>query len=107
MKKNRPGVVLSVLCRPQDTPALRALLFAETSTLGIRSQRLARHTLQRRSETVPTAYGPVRVKVCCWGRDEQKAAPEYEDCARAAREHSVPLREVYEAATVAWRTSRG
>ncbi|HEX9115038.1 MAG TPA: nickel pincer cofactor biosynthesis protein LarC [Anaerolineae bacterium] len=104
MKKNRPGVVLSVLCRPQDTAALRALLFAETSTLGIRSQRLARHTLHRHSETVDTSYGPVRIKVCGWGEDEHKAAPEYEDCANAARTHGVPLREVYEAATTAWRT---
>ena len=85
MKKNRPGVLLSVLCRPNDAPAWRGLLFSETSTLGIRTQRVARHALPRTSETVQTPFGQIRIKVCRWGDapEEERAAPEYEDCARA------------------------
>ncbi|PKO22346.1 MAG: hypothetical protein CVU38_09830 [Chloroflexi bacterium HGW-Chloroflexi-1] len=97
MKKGRPAVVLSVLCRPADTVALRELIFAETTTLGIRSQQVARHCLPRTSVTVTTAHGDIRVKVARWAGGE-KAAPEYEDCRRAAQAAGVPLRVVYEAA---------
>jgi uncharacterized protein (TIGR00299 family) protein len=103
MKKNRPGVVLSVLCRPDDTTRLRGLLFAETTTLGIRTQRVARHCLPRTSESVATPYGPVRVKVARWGESSLKAAPEYEDCRAAAQAYGVPLRDVYAAALAAWQ----
>ena len=102
MKKNRPAVEVSVLCRPEDTARLRDLLFAETTTLGIRTQQVARHCLSRTSEQVTTPFGPVRVKIGRWGPDLQKAAPEYEDCRAAAQAHNVPLRTVYEAALVAW-----
>jgi hypothetical protein len=102
MKKNRPGVVLSVLCRPEDTARLRGLLFAETTTLGIRRQRVARSCLARASETVETPYGAVRIKIARWGEGASKAAPEYEDCRAAAQAHGVPLREVYAAALAAW-----
>jgi len=103
MKKNRPGVVVSVLCRPGDTTRLRDLLFAETTTLGVRTQCVARHCLSRTSESVETPYGPVRVKVARWGEDSLKAAPEYEDCRAAAQAHGVPLRDVYGAALAAWQ----
>ncbi len=99
MKKGRPAVVLSVLCRPADTMGLRDLIFAETTTLGIRIQQVARHCLPRTSVTVSTPYGEVRVKVARWAEGE-KAAPEYEDCRRAAQAAGVPLRVVYEAALV-------
>jgi uncharacterized protein (TIGR00299 family) protein len=104
MKKNRPGIVLSVLCRPQDEAALRALVFAETTTLGIRSQRVARYALPRTFVQVETPYGTVQVKVSRWGEAE-KAAPEYEDCRRAAQSAGVPLRQVYEAALAAYRAA--
>jgi uncharacterized protein (DUF111 family) len=103
MKKNRPGIVLSVLCRPQDEAALRALVFAETTTLGIRTQRVTRHALPRTIVKVETPYGTVQVKVSHWGQAE-KAAPEYEDCRCAAQAAGVPLRQVYEAALAAYRT---
>jgi uncharacterized protein (TIGR00299 family) protein len=103
MKKNRPGIVISVLCRPEDTARLRGLLYTETTTLGIRRQRVARSCLARNSERVDTPYGAVRVKVARWGEGGIKAAPEYEDCRAAARAHGVPLREVYEAALSAWQ----
>ena len=102
MKKNRPGIVLSVLCQPQDEVALRALVFAETTTLGIRAQRVARYALPRTFVQVETPYGSVQVKVSRWGKGE-KAAPEYEDCRRAAQSAGVPLRQVYEAALAAYR----
>jgi len=102
MKKNRPAVEVGVLCRPEDTARLRDLLFAETTTLGIRTQRVARHCLPRTSEQVATPFGPIRVKTGRWGPDLQKAAPEYEDCRAAALAHNIPLRTVYEVALVAW-----
>lgn len=102
MKKNRPGVVLSVLCQPEDSARLRALIFTETTTLGVRTLHVTRHALARQSVTVSTAYGDVRIKAAQWGQGE-KVAPEYEDCARAAHAHDVPLRAVYEAALAAYR----
>lgn len=104
MKKSRPGIVLSVLCRPQDEAALRALIFAETTTLGIRSQRVARHALPRTFVEVETPYGAVQVKVCRWGQTE-KVAPEYEDCRRVAQSAGIPLQEVYQAALAAYRAA--
>ena len=105
MKKNRPGVVVSALCHPQNTSRPRALLFAETTTLGIRTQRVARSHLPRANETVETPCGAVRIKVARWGEGAPKAAPEYEDCRAAAQAHGVPLRDVYGAALAAWQTT--
>jgi pyridinium-3,5-bisthiocarboxylic acid mononucleotide nickel chelatase len=97
MKKSRPGVVLSVLCRPEDASRLRSLLFAETTTLGIRTREVKRHCLPREVQTVHTPYGEIRIKVARWEEGE-KVAPEYEDCRRAAESHGVPLQQVYQAA---------
>jgi pyridinium-3,5-bisthiocarboxylic acid mononucleotide nickel chelatase len=97
MKKNRPATLLSVLCRPVAVEAMSEILFAETSTLGVRRYDVSRTCLPREIRTVETAYGPIRVKVATYGAAE-KAAPEYEDCRRAAEAHGVPLREVYLAA---------
>lgn len=104
MKKNRPATLLRVLCRPEQADALRAILFAETSSLGVRQQSILRHCLARSSQTVETAYGPVRVKVASWGEGQVKAAPEYEDCRHLAEVSGVPLREVYRAAEQAARS---
>ncbi len=102
MKKGRPAVMLSVLCQNGAAPALRDLIFAETSTLGVRVQQVARHCLPRTSVSVNTPYGPIRVKVAAWA-DGKKAAPEYEDCRRAAKAHGVPLLCVYAAAVAAYQ----
>jgi hypothetical protein len=99
MKKNRPAILLRVLCRPDDVPAMTAILFAETTTLGIREQTVTRHALPRVIEHVDTPYGPVHVKVAELPDGTTKRAPEYEDCRRLAEEHGVPLREVYWAAS--------
>jgi uncharacterized protein (TIGR00299 family) protein len=101
MKKNRPATLLRVLCQPGDADALMAILFAETSTLGVRRQSVTRHCLTRTTHTVETPYGPVRVKVAYWGEGQVKAAPEYDDCRRLAEASGVPLREVYRAADAA------
>ncbi len=101
MKKNRPAVQLSVLCPPDRAPALRALLFAHTSTLGVRQREVQRYSLPRRTVRVSTPYGAVRVKLAEYAPGRWKAAPEFEDCLAAARAHHVPLREVYEAALAA------
>ena len=97
MKKGRPGVVISVLCRPGDAPQLRSLLFAETTTLGIRTSEVTRECLAREIKTVQTLYGAIRVKVANWAQGK-KVAPEYEDCRRAAETFRVPLQYVYQAA---------
>jgi len=101
MKKNRPATLLRALCQPDDADTLMAILFAETSTLGVRQQPLTRHCLARTTHTVETPYGPVRVKAAHWAAGQIKAAPEYEDCRRLAEASGVPLREVYRAAEVA------
>lgn len=95
MKKNRPGVLLSVLAPEAVLPAIENILFRETTTLGIRRHRVDRHKLERRACTVTTSWGPIQGKLA-W-REGQPAvfSPEYEDCARVARENGVPLREVY------------
>jgi hypothetical protein len=101
MKKGRPGVIVSALCRVEDAAGLRGLLFAETTTLGIRASEIQRHCLPREVKTVDTPFGAIRVKIARWG-EQEKAAPEYEDCRRAAMTHGAPLQQVYQAALHAY-----
>jgi uncharacterized protein (TIGR00299 family) protein len=98
MKKNRPGVLLSVLCREDERETLLELLFSETTTLGIRSYQVDRRTLERRTVRVETQYGPIDVKVAHLNGHILKEMPEYEQCRLAAREAKVPLRVIEEAA---------
>ncbi len=102
MKKNRPATRLEVLCRPAEAARLEALLFSETSTLGVRVERVERHALPRAIHSVQTPWGEVRLKVAALPGGGSRAAPEYEDCRRLAREHGLPLRRVAEAALRAW-----
>lgn len=101
MKKGRPGTLLSVIARPEDASRLRAQIFAETTTLGIREIEVTRWPLPRRMETVETPFGPIRVKLAEFAPGRWKAAPEHEDCVQAARAANVPLREVYQVALTA------
>lgn len=103
MKKNRPATLLRVLCKPDDVKTMTEILFAETSTLGVREQRVERHALPRSISHVETPYGSVHVKVAELGEGKVKSAPEYEDCRRLAAAHGVPLQEVYQAAQAAVR----
>ena len=98
MKKNRPATLLTLLCPPDKADALAGLLFRETGTFGVRAREQRRWTLTRSWRTVTTEFGHVRLKAGVWQGEEVTAAPEYEDCKRAAMEHGVPLRRVYEAA---------
>jgi uncharacterized protein (TIGR00299 family) protein len=107
MKKNRPGVLVSVLCRPADAEAMRELLFVETPTLGVRSYAVRRRALERASVTVETEFGTIAVKVARHAGRVLGATPEYEDCRAAALAHNVPLRVVQEAARAAFRGSQG
>ncbi|MDO9066478.1 MAG: nickel pincer cofactor biosynthesis protein LarC [Chloroflexota bacterium] len=98
MKKNRPATLLHVLCRPEHAPVLTQIIFAETTTLGVRQMTVMRQALARSIQSLETPYGPIRVKVACLASGGAKAAPEYEDCRRAAEKHGIPLRQVYHAA---------
>jgi uncharacterized protein (TIGR00299 family) protein len=94
MKKNRPGVLLSVIAAEADLPALEAVLFRETATFGVRRYPARRSKLRREACVIETPWGPVRGKRG-WREGLSVFTPEYEDCARVARERNVPLREVY------------
>ncbi len=95
MKKGRPAVTVSVLCSPAQSRSMRSILFEETGTLGVRVMKTTKLALDRQSLKVETRYGVVEVKVGLRDGLPTSVAPEYEDCARAAREAQVPLREVY------------
>jgi uncharacterized protein (TIGR00299 family) protein len=97
MKKGRPGFLLSVICEPANAAALEAVLFRETATFGVRRHTAMRSKLQRESVTVETAWGLVKAKRGWRADGFEVVTPEYDDCARVACEHNVPLREVYRA----------
>jgi len=99
MKKNRPGMLLTVLARPEDTQRLTKLIFGETTTLGIRMRQERRQTLARRTVAVQTPWGEVRMKVANLNGSVANYAPEYEDCRRIADQHKVPLKQVMQEAT--------
>jgi len=99
MKKNRPGTLLTVLCKPEDAGKLTQLIFTETTTLGVRRRDEVRQTLARRWENVRTQWGEVRIKVASMNGSVTNYAPEYEDCRRIAAEHRVPLKTVMQDAT--------
>jgi hypothetical protein len=96
MKKNRPGIVLTVVAENKDRETLSRTLFMQTSTAGVRYYPIQRRTLTRETETVSTAWGDVRVKVLSAPDGQMDRAPEYEDCRRIASEHQVPLKRVYQ-----------
>jgi uncharacterized protein (TIGR00299 family) protein len=99
MKKNRPGILLTVLAKPQDAQRLARLIFAESTTLGIRIREERRQTLSRRTVAVDTRWGEVRMKVANLNGAVANCAPEYEDCRRIAEAHNVPLKQVIQEAT--------
>jgi len=98
MKKSRPGVLLSVIVSPERAAACEDVLFAQTSTFGIRRHACLRARLTREIRTVTTAYGDIRVKIGHRAGRQVIASPEYDDCAAAAARHGVPLRDVMFAA---------
>lgn len=104
MKKNRPGILLSVLAPESALLALEAILFRETSTFGIRRYPVERRKLQREALTVQTKWGPVQGKRGWRDGGPSVFTPEYDDCARVARQHGIALRDVYAEVRRAYET---
>ncbi len=102
MKKNRPGVLVSILCRPADREQMHALLFAETTTLGVRTHEVARRALAREVVKVQPRFGEISLKVARVAGRVSNVMPEYEDCRTAALKANSPLREVEAAARSAF-----
>ena len=102
MKKNRPGILLTVIAPPEARERLTTTIFRETTSIGVRYREMARECLDRADVTVQTALGAVRVKVARRDGRVLNASPEFEDCARIARQHNVPVKEVQALATKAF-----
>jgi uncharacterized protein (DUF111 family) len=98
MKKNRPGVLLTLLCAAADADKFTELILLETTTFGVRRYSAERRKLARQWTTVSTPHGPVEVKLGRLDGRLVQAAPEFESCKQAAAQANVPLREVYDAA---------
>ncbi|NIA06952.1 MAG: nickel pincer cofactor biosynthesis protein LarC [Actinobacteria bacterium] len=103
MKKNRPGVLISVLVGPEKLAEIEDALFESTPTFGLRRHLCQRSKLTRRTVQIQTPYGEIRVKVGLRGTKELTAAPEFEDCKAAACNHSVSPREIYNEALACYR----
>jgi pyridinium-3,5-bisthiocarboxylic acid mononucleotide nickel chelatase len=102
MKKNRPATLLSVLCDPSSVNTMLSIIYAETSTLGVRIQDVSRACLDREFKTVETKYGPIRIKIGNQNGVRMNASPEYEDCRAAATANDVATKAVYEEAMAAF-----
>lgn len=111
MKKSRPGILLTVICHPENLLSCEAVVFRETTTLGIRRTTQQRAILQREIQQVETEYGKVRLKVAWNGQSPEKVIvnvqPEYEDCAELARKHNIPWREIQRLALQGWYLVNG
>ena len=101
MKKNRPAYQVQVLCAEEDIPALEAVLFEETTTIGVRRTPMGRTVLPRDIVQVATAFGALRAKRALLPGGGARLYPEYEDVAKAARDRGLPYQEVYRAALAA------
>lgn len=106
MKKNRPGVTLTVLCPAALIEKMEKILFKETSTLGVRRWPVSRHKLERKAHTLETEYGPIEGKLGWVAGGEPSFSPEFESCSRVATERGIPLKVIYEAAQRAFSSSR-
>ena len=102
MKKNRPGTLVTVIARPEQRESLSGLLFAETTTIGVRYHEMQRDCLERDVRSIATPVGPIRIKIARRAGRVLNASPEFEDCAKAAAEHGLPIKDVQAMATKAW-----
>ena len=106
MKKSRPGILLTIICHPEQLSSCEAVLFRETTTLGIRRSIQQRTILQREIQQVETEYGAVRVKVAWIGKKEDReitnVQPEYEDCVQLAKQYNLSWREIHRLALQNW-----
>ena len=103
MKKQRPAVMLSVLCEEEKVAPLADLIFTGTTAFGLRMEKITRLKLSRRIETVRTEFGEVAVKIGSRGDAVLQVAPEYESCRALAESTGAPLRLIYEQVVRAWR----
>jgi uncharacterized protein (TIGR00299 family) protein len=106
MKKNRPGTLLTMIAAPGARERLVSTVFRETTTIGVRYREMARECLERETITVGTPFGDVRVKVARRNGEVLNALPEFDDCARIARERQVPVKDVQAAAMKAFLDRR-
>jgi pyridinium-3,5-bisthiocarboxylic acid mononucleotide nickel chelatase len=102
MKKNRPGTLVTVIAPPERREALAAVLFTESTTIGVRYQEMMRERLSREMRTVETPVGAIRFKVATRDGRVVNASPEFEDCARLAREHGMAVKDVQALAVRFW-----
>ena len=107
MKKNRPGFLLTVLCRQEQREKIAQILFSETTTIGYRYYPVEREELERTFESVDTPFGSITIKIAYRNGEIANAAPEFEDCRLAAEKHNVPLKTVQESALKAWHDAEG
>ncbi len=107
MKKNRPGMLLTVLCQREDVSKLTDLIFKETTTLGVREREEKRRILARKWITVGTRWGDIRLKVASMNGTVTNYAPEYEDCRKIAAKHRVPLKSVMQEAMQEYLNAEG
>jgi len=106
MKKNRPGTLVTVIAAPDRREPIASALFAETTTIGVRYQEMMRERLEREITTIETPIGPIRFKVASRDGRVTNAAPEFDDCAKAASEHGMSIKDVQALALKAWLDSR-
>jgi len=102
MKKNRPAVMLSVLCEVGHVEPMADIIFRETSAFGLRTEQIVRLKLERRFEKVQTEFGEVVVKLGLKNGQVVQASPEFESCRAVSEKSGQPLRAIYEAATQSW-----
>jgi hypothetical protein len=103
MKKGRSGTLLTILCSPSHAPALRQIVFVESTTLGLRYREEEKFVLERTVVAAETPWGSVRIKIGISAGMTINAAPEFEDCKRLAQENSIPLKQVMQAAMADYR----
>jgi uncharacterized protein (TIGR00299 family) protein len=106
MKKSRPGIKITVLCRPNDASVMEEILFQETSTLGIRQWLADRRVVARETKTVSTPWGPIEGKLARMPSGDERFSPEFEECRAVAVERGVPLHTVMEAAIRAFESTK-
>jgi hypothetical protein len=102
MKKGRPGTLVTVIAHPERREAITARLFSHTTTIGVRHQEMERERLDREVRTIETPVGPIRFKVASRAGRVLNASPEFDDCARAAGRHGIPIKDVQAHAVKAW-----
>jgi len=100
MKKNRIGTLLTVICRERLRDRIIEKIFNETTTFGIRINKLSRVALEREIKKVKTKYGPINVKIGKYKGKIKTISPEYEDCKKVAQKKGVPIKEVYDEAKI-------